>query len=401
MSTYDLLDVTSVPAYIASRPRLAARVDPAAITRVREVGDGNLNLVFVVSAAAGPGLVLKQSLPYVRVDPTWPVTPDRNGFEAGALAAHGALAPEYVPALYDEDPARHVLAIEDLSDHRVWRGALNEGLRFEGTAEDLGRYVAKVAFGTSVFGLDPQIRKGELARAVNPELSGITEDLVFTEPYVEHERNRVLPGNVKDVADFAGDPAVRAAVGRAKLTFMTHAESLIHGDLHTGSVLVRAATPDRPRSTRAFDAEFAFYGPVGFDLGALWGNFLLAAVRAMVLDASTQAAWLLTLPALSWTAFETEFRALWPDRVDPRVFEDDTLESFLTKVRTDAAVFAGAKAARRVIGFAKVSDLESLTPYRRELASRQALHAARILLTDGRTTPLNTLFDRAGDTLTP
>ena len=55
---------------------------------------------------------------------------------------------------------------------------------------------------------------------------------------------------------------------------MTHGEALIHGDLHTGSVMVgggRAA---------AIDPEFAFYGPVGFDLGALWANAAIAASRA-------------------------------------------------------------------------------------------------------------------------
>ena len=42
-----------------------------------------------------------------------------------------------------------------------------------------------------------------------------------------------------DVAAYADDPDVIAAIGAAKWNFMTHAEALIHGDLHTGSVMVR------------------------------------------------------------------------------------------------------------------------------------------------------------------
>ena len=34
--------------------------------RIREVGDGNLNLVFIVEGPAG-GVVVKQALPYVRL----------------------------------------------------------------------------------------------------------------------------------------------------------------------------------------------------------------------------------------------------------------------------------------------------------------------------------------------
>ena len=36
--------------------------------------------------------------------------------------------------------------------------------------------------------------------------------------------------------------------------------------------------------TVAIDPEFAFYGPVGFDLGAMWANAVIAGVRGAVLD---------------------------------------------------------------------------------------------------------------------
>ena len=40
-------------------------------------------------------------------------------------------------------------------------------------------------------------------------------------------------------------------------------EALIHGDLHTGSIMVTES------ETRVIDPEFAFYGPMGFDVGAV------------------------------------------------------------------------------------------------------------------------------------
>ncbi|MBP2702475.1 S-methyl-5-thioribose kinase [Microbispora sp. RL4-1S] len=398
--TRALLTPGDVPEYIASRPALRGLLDPGSITEVREVGDGNMNLVFAVRTSAGSGLVLKQSPPYVRVDPTWPMTADRNGLEAAALRVHNAVAPGLVPAIYDEDPGRHVIAIEDLSDHRVWRGALNEGLRHEGAAGDLGRYVARVAFGTSVFGLGARAHKAAVAAHVNPELCEITEDLVFTEPYIEHEHNRIAPENEGDVAAYAGDPEVRTAVGRAKLAFMTHAEALIHGDLHTGSVLVRAEEPGLARSTRAFDPEFAFYGPVGFDIGALWGNYVLAAARGLALGDEGHAAWVLGLATETWEAFQTEFAALWPERADPRVYGDGVLEDRLNAVYDDGVAMAAAKAARRVIGFAGVSDIQTLPDEARARAVRGVLHAARLLFVEGAAQPgPAALFDRTGDVL--
>ncbi|WP_214414807.1 S-methyl-5-thioribose kinase [Sphaerisporangium fuscum] len=387
--SYEVLTVETVPGYVAERPALAQF---GAVRQVREVGDGNLNLVFVVEAERG-GLVLKQALPYVRVDPTWPITPERNGIEARALRVHNRVAPGLVPEIHDADPARHVIAIEDLSDHRVWRGALNEGLRHEGVAGELGRYVAKVAFGTSVFGLGAKPYKEALVASSNPELCEITEDLVFTEPYITHEHNRILPGNQADVAAYAGDPEVRAAIGAAKLAFLTHAEALIHGDLHTGSVLVR----DEPRSARAFDVEFAFYGPVGFDIGALWGNYVLAAARALVLGDDAQAGWVLAQAGETWQGFAEEFATLWPGRADPRVID---LDPYLGKVYGDAVVFAAAKAARRVIGFSSVSDIEGLPEELRVRAIRAVLAAARLLLTgEARRGEPKPLFDRVGQVL--
>ena len=52
--------------------------------------------------------------------------------------------------------------------------------------------------------------------------------------------------------------------------FCERAQALIHGDLHTGSVMVTR------ESTQVIDPEFAFYGPMGFDIEAFLRNLILA-----------------------------------------------------------------------------------------------------------------------------
>ena len=51
------------------------------------------------------------------------------------------------------------------------------------------------------------------------------------------------------------DTPLKLAVQELKACFLSDAEALLHGDLHTGSVLVT------PADTRVIDPEFAFYGP--------------------------------------------------------------------------------------------------------------------------------------------
>ena len=41
--------------------------------------------------------------------------------------------------------------MEDLSDHKVWRTALNLGEQSHGAAEAIGEYIARVLFATSIF----------------------------------------------------------------------------------------------------------------------------------------------------------------------------------------------------------------------------------------------------------
>ncbi|MGO9335695.1 MAG: S-methyl-5-thioribose kinase [Acidimicrobiales bacterium] len=372
---YKLLAPESVARYLDSRPSLSGLLDTGSGLEVREVGDGNLNLIFIVRDQVGASLVLKQALPYVRMTgPSWPLTPERTTAEARVLEVHGRLAPNLVPKFYDFSHEQHVLAMEDLSSFQVWRNALNNGERHPGAADAMGRYVARVAFGTSLFGVEAKELKARLAEAVNPALCEITEDLVFTEPYIAEERDWFQPELAGEVASLRADEAFLTAIGEMKYAFMTEAEALIHGDLHTGSVMVR---PDG--QARAFDCEFGFYGPVGFDLSCLFGNYLFALARARVRCDDDLSRFVRGLPGETWNGFATEMRTLWPDRIDPRVLSDAYLESWLQKVHRDAIGMTAAELCRRTIGLAHVSDIESLPERERAVAVRALLRLARKL----------------------
>jgi len=378
-ATYEFLTTATVPAYLASVPVLRERLDVDRIASVTEIGDGNLNLVFLVKDADGRGVVLKQALPYVRmVGEGWPMTPERARHEVESLRAHHALVPDLVVAVLHHDVPRYIIGMEDLSDHRVWRHALNEGLVHDGAAAAVGTYIGAVAFGTSALALERTALAEAQLGAVNPELCQVTEDLVFTEPSVDAGRNSVLPANEPDAAALAGDEVFVAAMGRAKWMFMTHGEALVHGDLHTGSVMVRAPQGVTVcDSVKVFDSEFAFYGPVAFDIGATWANYVFAAARAYALGDEARAAWALGLVAQTWDTFEAEFRRRWPDRLDPRVWGEAFLTGQLAAWQAEAWLFAAAKLSRRIVGAAKVKDVETLPEDVREGAARGVLLLAR------------------------
>ena len=98
---YAPLTETSLRALVSGVPacRDLLKGDPIDWT-IREVGDGNLNLVFIVTGGAG-GVVVKQALPYVRlVGESWPLPLDRAHFEHEALKIQAAYVPMHVPKVY-------------------------------------------------------------------------------------------------------------------------------------------------------------------------------------------------------------------------------------------------------------------------------------------------------------
>src|SRR5579885_3504090 len=101
---FEPLTVGSLPARLGEIPAVRERVG-ANISewRVREVGDGNLNLVFIVEGPAG-SVVVKQALPYVRlVGESWPLPLERSWFEYNALVEHARYAPRLTPKIFHFD----------------------------------------------------------------------------------------------------------------------------------------------------------------------------------------------------------------------------------------------------------------------------------------------------------
>ena len=211
---------------------------------MREVGDGNLNLVFVVTGKAPDGdvasLVVKQALPYVRADPSWPMSPARNHAEARASADPREAEPGSRPSR-STTSTRSGMRSRSRTCPTIGSGAVRSTTasatptrrRRSGDTSPTSRSA------TSAFGVDAEQLKPLVAEAINPPLCKITELLVFSEPYTAGGHGTVPPASRADVAAYADDPDVIAAIGAAKWNFMTRAEALIHGDLHTGSVMVR------------------------------------------------------------------------------------------------------------------------------------------------------------------
>src|SRR5262245_46030543 len=232
------------------------------------------------------------------------------------------------------------------------------------------------------------------AFAGNHALCKITEDLIFTDPYRVAELNRwTSPWLDATAAAFREDLDAHVAISRLKLKFLGAPEALVHGDLHTGSIMVTE------HETRVIDPEFAFYGPMGFDIGAIIGNLLMSYLASagherLPDDRRAFEAWVLVTIEQVWTEFSRKFLTLWRDEAKGDAYPvslfggdagakrlETERQAYMARLFADTVGFAAAKTIRRILGLAHNIDFEWIEDAKvRAVCEARSLRLARDML---------------------
>jgi hypothetical protein len=187
---------------------------------IAEVGDGNLNLVFIVKGPEG-GVAVKQALPYVRlVGESWPLPLSRAHYEHMALTEQARLTGALVPKIHHYDERQALIVMELLEPHIIMRRGMIAATAYPKFADDISTFMARTLYFTSDLALTADRKKALIAAfAGNTALCKITEDLIFTDPYRVAELNRWTSPQLDAYA------AQRQAWGHP-LSFVTRAEIL-------------------------------------------------------------------------------------------------------------------------------------------------------------------------------
>lgn len=354
--TYFLMKDADVAEYVQTR--YPGHFAPDAVLSVKEIGDGNLNYVFrVVEEATGKSIIVKQAGEALRISAEMKVSTDRNRIESEILQLQDRYAPGLVPKIYGYDTVMCACAMEDLSDHELMRYALMRHETFPQFAEDISTYMVNTLLKTTDVSMEHKEKKALVKSFINPELCEITEDLVLTEPYNDcNHRNNVYP----PIADFVKkelyeDEALKLAVAKIKFEFMNNAQALLHGDLHTGSIFVKQD------STRVFDPEFAFYGPIGYDVGNVVANLIFAYDNGRAAGADDFCAWVLDTIRETMDLFREKFLRVYDECVTDLMAKTPGFKEFyLDSILSDTAAYTGTELIRRTVGMANVKDVTTI-----------------------------------------
>ena len=176
------------------------------------------------------------------------------------------------------------------------------------------------------------------------------------------------------------------------LKFTSNTETMCHGDLHSGSIMCTDT------DTKVIDPEFAFYGPMGFDLGMNIANYLMAffsqpAHRQNSTEIDSFQNWILKVIEETIQAFIDEFSNLWHNNrqgiLFPKcLFEDQdqssqfALNSVIKNIWSDAVSVCGIEMHRRCLSLAHNADFEQIEDlsFRAKLEARNLLMGRELIL---------------------
>ncbi|WP_242225055.1 S-methyl-5-thioribose kinase [Bacillus cereus group sp. BfR-BA-01380] len=375
---YFLMKASDVIPYVMEK---LSMFEDAQRLQCKEIGDGNLNYVFRVwDEEKGTSVIVKQAGDTARISDEFKLSTNRIRIESDVLQLEGKLAPRLVPDVYLYDDVMNCCVMEDLSDHTILRTALINHHIFSQLADDLTTFMVNTLLLTSDVVMNHKEKKELVKNYINPELCEITEDLVYSEPFTDHnKRNELFSLNEGWIREHIyGDHVLRMEVAKLKFSFMTNAQTLLHGDLHTGSVFVRKD------STKVIDPEFAFYGPMGYDIGNVVANLIFAWANAdatMVsgVEKDVYVNWLENTIRDVIDLFSAKFLEAWDVHVtDIMAKESGFSRWYLQSVLKDTASVTGLELIRRIVGLAKVKDITSISDEEaRARAERICLQAAK------------------------
>ena len=373
-----LLDCDEVISYVKEKNLFSENAD----LTVKEIGDGNINYIFKVeNKIDGKSIVLKQADKLLRSSGR-PLDLARSKIEANILRIENNLAPHFVPEIYFYDEIMCVLAMEDISEYKNLRTELVAGKIFPNFADNISEFLSRTLLLTTDLFMDKFEKKKNVKEFINPELCDISECLVFTEPYDNNKnRNIITTGNEEFVENMLyKNEDLHFAILKLREKFMNYSQSLIHGDLHSGSIFINE------KGIKIIDPEFSFYGPMAYDIGNVIGNLYFPLYRAKFFMEDSKKKeefinWLekciLDIPIL----FSKKCKLLWEKYSDDKLLKNRKFRDYyIENIVKDSLAYAGTEIIRRTVGDAKVLELTNLETSEKKLELERRLINKAILM---------------------
>lgn len=328
---------------------------------IKEVSDGNINHVYRVDDGK-KSLILKQTGKTIRTSGN-PLDQHRGHIEDRTLEIQRKLSGGQVPEVYDYNETMHVILMENVAAFKNLRYELKREHIFPKFSDQISSFMTNVLLPTTDLVMDRIEKKKMVKDFVNVGPCDITEKLVLTEPYYNYLGRNVFDGKIKPFVEqnLYNNSPLKVEVGKLRNNFMNNAQALLHGDLHSGSIFINES------DVRVFDSEFAFYGPMGYDIGNVVGNLVFPyVVQKAYLEKQGKGnkefiAWLRNTIAEVFDMTFSKMSKKYDEIVKfPFYKERGFKNAYLRSVENDTLGYAGTEIIRRTVGDSKVLEITDI-----------------------------------------
>jgi 5-methylthioribose kinase len=219
------------------------------------------------------------------------------------------------------------------------------------------------------------LKNSDIQEIKNP-LCETTKTYVFSEPFMKNSNKNDIYELSKEFIELEvyQDNVLLRQIEKLKRQFMNKKQALIHGDLHTGSIFVNKS------SIIIFDYEFAFNGPIGFDIGNLLAHLIFSWLHAKSLGQKKE-----FMDCVENTIkqiidkfkknFASEFEVKYNSSSH---YSSEYIAAYVEDIIHDTAAFAGVELIRRIVGIAHVRDITMIeNPEKRAEAELIAVKLAK------------------------
>ncbi len=343
-----------------------------------EISEGNINHIYRISDSRNiQSVIIKLAEPEANISKDIVIDTARGRNESELLMFYNRLIPGSAPEVLGYNEELCTIVMSDMKDCRVLQNCIGSIDRCPFIPGQMSDFLADLLFYTSDFYLDSKAKKNNQKKFINPDLCGITEKLVFSEPYDAEKINCTDKNKDFVRKNICENALLKKEAAELKYKFMTEAQSLIHGDLHFGSVFVNE------KRIIVFDPEFSFYGPMGYDIGNIIAHFIIEYIIAdfgiyndMKIK-QTLKDYLLKTVKLT---FEKMMKHIKYEAGESELRGNEFAEEKLSGVLCDSSGYAGTECLRRITGIAKLKKIEELNSDVKSAVERRILETGILLI---------------------
>lgn len=392
MDAYTILTPTEAAVYV--RQALPEFRHKGALSAQRLAGDsrsvdGHVNEIIRVETADGRSVIVKQLMPHVKLSSqgeSYELPLERMAVEVHALRFWERLCPGAVPQIYLWDDERKLMILEDLGRFRLLSESILERRRFPEVGKQLGTFLGKTAFYTSEFFLSLEEKQLLQNTFADGQTKPFWNRLFFHNAMLTPALEQVNPLIRRELAELCGLSPVRREVERLQERYAWQRQCLIHSDLHTSNIFADE------RGIKVFDAEYATYGPVAFDLGRLLSSLVLSYAALQAREDVPEAEkkeyqeYLLALIEEIYQEFGISFQNAWEEHLARNNPFQSHYNRFYRHVRFgDTLGFIACASVGRLCDAGLPFDFKELVcPQRQAIGQRLVLRLARELLLYGK-----------------